>query len=72
MSKLKDMFKPQKVELPKSQPVTPMPDPESASVREAGRLATQQAMQRGGRRSTILSGGRGGYDTYSSARTGAA
>lgn len=71
MSKLKDMFSP-KVKLPKPEPVATMPDAQSPAVLEAGRMAQQQAMARGGRRSTILSGGRGGYDNYSSSRTGAA
>lgn len=53
----------------KPQAPAPMPDPENPAAREEAQKAV---LARRGRRSTILSPSRPGYDSYSGSRTGSA
>lgn len=48
-----------KPKMPEIKPPAPMPDEQDPAVRAAGRRRVGQMMQRGGRRSTILSEGFG-------------
>jgi hypothetical protein len=50
------LFSPKQKPVPEPTPPPPMPDAESPAVREAKRRATEMAMQRAGRASTILGG----------------
>ena len=64
-----DIFAPSK---PATQPPARMPDREDPAVKEAERRRTLEAMQRGGRQGTFLSGGgQATGDTYAADKMGA-
>jgi hypothetical protein len=66
------LFSPKQKPVPEPTPPPPMPDAESPAVREAKRRATEMAMQRAGRASTILGGSNdaGSGDSYSGSKLG--